>query len=87
MRLSFPACWNELLGDLAPQVNELACIGAVRHRQGTAFSLGRSPCPDTWTLDIAAMQPLSAVLWSLSPAITWITTHSPSPEGWKAELV
>jgi len=26
-----------------------SCIGAVRHRQGPAFSLGRIPCPNTRT--------------------------------------
>jgi len=32
-----------------PRVNERDSIDAVRHRQKSAFSAGRSPCPRTQT--------------------------------------
>jgi len=53
----------------------------VRHRQEPAFSLGRSPCPHTWSLDATEMQPYTAPVCAImvsTPAIhaiTWITTH------------
>jgi len=70
-------------------VKPRACSDNVHYRNGLAFSLGHSPCPQLWTLWHAAIH--SPSLWcdGLYPVIhvcTWITNHLPIPEGWKAKL-
>ena len=64
------------LAFMTSEVNELDYNGAVRHRQVPAFSLGRSACPHTWTLDTAAMKLHAAPVCSIevsTPIIHAIT--------------
>jgi len=74
---------------IALQLIEKHCSGAVRHRQGPAFSLSHSPCTNTLTLNPAAMQPYAApgssviVSTPVTHEIIWITIHLPEGiQGW-----
>ena len=55
------SCYRLKLALIATS-HKLDCIGAVRHRQEPAFSLGRSQRPHTRTLDIATMNPHAALV-------------------------
>jgi len=43
--------------------------------------------PQTLTYDQIAIRSPGLPFNGLHPRNTWITTHLPTPEGWKAELV
>jgi len=77
----------------APQVNELDCSSAVRHRQETAFILGRSPCPHTRTLQWTRRPCSDSAIIYCSPSLQYnvlhprgFSTHLPTPRGMEGRV-
>jgi len=72
---------------MAPQVTTAAAASLLCHRQSgrTACRPQAKPTPTTKQL-YAALVCCLMVSTAIIHVISWITTHLPTPKGWKSEV-
>jgi len=76
---------------IAPQAAYRSCRGAVHVTDRAGLwpigrRLSQRPQADLWPTAIRSLVCRLMVSTPVSHVIAWITTHLPTPEGWKAEL-